>query len=183
MQDRSTFGIVLINEGRLAKTGCEVSVIEISNEQPGGEFDIQVQGKRRFALGDISEKHEYLTVSAEWKTDKPVASDLTDSYSQSLERVIAQHMKLLDIAGRTVRPHLYEGADQAITFFIAHNSGMSLEQKQFMLNTDSLHERVEFLSEHLQNFISRIERIEELHHKVVSNGHFKDFPPELDIEK
>ena len=176
----SSFGIVLIDDGKLADTGCEVGVTSMTNEQPTGEFDITVEGKRRFKLGAISNKDEYLSVEALWKQDEyPELESERIAHAQALERLITQHMKLLELAGRTVRPHMYEG-DKDISFVIAHNSGMTAEQKQFLLDTDKVSTRVSFLTNHLQKFISRVEQFGDFRKKISSDGHFRDFPPEID---
>jgi ATP-dependent Lon protease len=39
--------------------------------------------------------------------------------------------------------------------------------------------RVEYLIAHLKRFIPAVEQAEHVRQKVRSNGHFKDYPPEI----
>jgi len=76
-----------------------------------------------------------------------------------------------------VRPSLYEDTDQ-LSYVIASNAGLSVEQQQALLVIDRENERLQFLVEHLEEMIPRVEQVESVQKKIRSNGHFKDFPPE-----
>jgi len=39
-------------------------------------------------------------------------------------------------------------------------------------------DRLAFLVNHLEQFLPMVEEVESVRMKVLSNGHFKDFPPE-----
>ena len=93
------------------------------------------------------------------------------------ERVITQHMRLLELAGRTVRPSLYQDV-LALSYVIAPNAGLTPLQKQAVLELLTENQRIQFLIDHLEAFIPRVEQMEEVRRKIQSNGHFKDFPPE-----
>jgi len=86
-------------------------------------------------------------------------------------------MKLLELAGRTVRPTLYEGVER-LSFVLAQNAGLNTVQKQEVLELPSENERIEYLIRHFENLIPRIEQREDVRRRIRSNGHFKDFPPE-----
>jgi ATP-dependent Lon protease len=104
------------------------------------------------------------------ESKEPPSRDLT-------ERAITQHMKLLELAGRTVRPSIYQDVRE-VSFVMAHNSGLTLKQKQRVLELQGENERIAFLVDHFEELIPRVEQIEDLKRKIQSNGHFKDFPPE-----
>jgi len=117
----------------------------------------------------------YLTADIETMLDTPgvVQDDL------QIERVIAQHIKLLELAGRTPSPVMYQERSR-ISYFIAHNAGLTQDQKQDLLELESETARVTYLVQHLERFIPAVEEAEGVRQKIRSNGHFKDFPPELD---
>ena len=135
-----------------------------------GEMDIVVTGERRFRVIELMEAHSYLTAKVETvvEPDEPLQIDLR-------ERVITQHMRLLELAGRTVRPYLYQN-DDGVSYFIAHNSGLDWDQKQGVLEMLSENERIRFLTRHLEALIPQVEQVEDVRRRVQSNGHFKDFP-------
>jgi ATP-dependent Lon protease len=166
------FGIVRVDDGRLADVGTTARIERVVNEYDDGRMDIVVRGEERFTLNSVHERKSYMTADVnifDIET-KPVDSSLR-------ERVITQHMKLLELAGRTVRPDLYSGVD-ALSFVLAQNAGLSGEQKQELLEIRDESDRIEFLIDHFEALIPRVEQKEDFRRKIRSNGHFKDFPPE-----
>jgi ATP-dependent Lon protease len=86
-------------------------------------------------------------------------------------------MKLLELAGRTVRPTLYENVAQ-LSFVLAQNAGLDTSQKQKVLELSGENERIRYLIQHFESLIPRVEQQEDVRRRIRSNGHFKDFPPE-----
>lgn len=166
------FGIVLFEEGKLADVGSTARIDQIVNRYEDGRMDIVVVGEERFRLDQLYSKESYYTADVEIIEEPDERID-----GQLRERVITQHMKLLEVAGRTVRPELYENVEH-LSFVLAQNAGLSAEQKQQLLELPSENERIQFLIEHFQQLIPEIERREDKRRKIRSNGHFKDFPPE-----
>ncbi len=170
VRDKVPFGIVLIEEDRLSRVGCLVRVEEVVETRPDGTFDIVVRGQQRFEIQTVHTDQRYLTGDGRMLDETATPAD------QALRaRVIAQHMRLLELAGRPLRPALYEGA-RDLSYLIAHNAGLSLAQKQELLELSSQNQRLTYLSKHLESFIPRVEEAETLRRKIGSNGHFPDFP-------
>ncbi len=159
------------DEGRAA-VGCTARVHRLIEQHPDGRLDILALGERRCRIGAVSDERPYLTAEVDLldEADEPVEGRLR-------ERLITQHMRLLELAGRTVRPHIYDEAP-LISFVLGANGGLEAPKKQQLLEMDSERERIAFLSEHFDAFIPLVERAEEVRRKIRSNGHFKDFPPE-----
>jgi ATP-dependent Lon protease len=82
-------------------------------------------------------------------------------------------MKLVELAERTLQPNQYQNLDH-ISYFLAHNSGLSLQQKQALLELPGENQRIAFLVEHLETFIPQVEQVEELRRKIRSNGHMRE---------
>ena len=173
VEDRGEFGIVLVSDGVMAPVGCLVVVKQRVKEYDGGEFDIIVEGVRKFQLNDPVDGMPYMRCQPTW-----LEEDADDLDSNMLERVITQHMRLLELAGRTVRPALYQDVEY-VSYVIARNAGLDVNQKQHVLELLSENDRISYLVEHMGSFIPQVEEIESLRKKVQSNGHFQDFPPEL----
>lgn len=170
VREKTPFGIVLVDEDRLSRVGCLVHVEEVAEAYPDGTFDIVVRGERRFEIQTVHSEHSYLTGDGRMLDEAATPAD------QGLRaRVIAQHMRLLELAGRPLRPALYEDA-RDLSYLIAHNAGLGLTQKQELLELPTQNLRLAYLSKHLESFIPRVEEAETLRRKIGSNGHFPDFP-------
>ncbi len=166
------FGVVLSSEGKMKEIGCTAKVSKITETFEDGSKNIIVTGLERFRIIQVHHKRSYLT--AEFET---VIDAISQPNSKLIDRLIAQHIKLLELAGRTPSPSQYENRDR-LSFFVAHNAGLTLDQKQDVLEASDEPDRVEYLISHLEQFIPAVEEAEEIHQKIRSNGHFKDFPPE-----
>ena len=172
LENDAPFGIVFADDGELATVGCTARIQEVVNQYEDGRVDIIVEGEERFHLGQLYDRESYITADVELLDD-----ETADVAVALKERVITQHMKLLELAGRTVRPTLYENVSQ-LSFVLAQNAGLDTSQKQKVLELDGEAERIEYLIEHFESLIPRVEQREDVRRRIRSNGHFKDFPPE-----
>ena len=174
LDEEASFGILLSQEGKMAQVGCEAVIDRVVSTYEDGRMDIIVEGTQRFRVHDLQSSKSYMTadVDAIEEPEEPVQFE-------TRERVITQHMRLLELAGRRVRPSIYQNLD-GISFFIAHNVGLSSDQKQQVLEMLTENERIVFLASHLESLIPKVEEYEDVRKKVQSNGHFKDFPPEAE---
>jgi len=166
------FGIVYADDGRLADIGTTARIDQVVNEYEDGRMDIVVTGEERYRVLEVYDRKSYYTADVE------MLDDTSDDVDLDLkERAITQHMKLLELAGRTVRPDLYDDVEH-LSFVLAQNAGLDPSQKQEVLQLTSESERIEYLIEHFEALIPRVEQKEDLRRRIRSNGHFKDFPPE-----
>lgn len=174
LEEDSPFGVVLFDEGKMADIGCTAQIINVVTRYDDGRMDILVEGRRRFRLLQVHPERPFITADVEMVSEsrEPAESELK-------ERAITQHMKLLELAGRTVRPSLYEDVRE-VSFVMAHNAGLTLRQKQKVLELNRESDRIAFLVDHFEDLIPKVEQMEDLKRKIQSNGHFKDFPPEAE---
>ncbi len=172
-ETNSEFGIVLSTDGEIAQVGCSARISKRIKDYDDGTFDILVVGGRKFHLNELVDGEAYMRVEPTW-----LEEDTDNLDTLLMERLITQHMRLLELAGRTVRPSLYQDVE-FVSYVIARNAGLDLNQKQSLLELLSENDRIKFLVEHMEKFIPEIEEIETVRQKVQSNGHFQDFPPEI----
>ena len=167
------FGIVRAGDETLADVGTMARIDRVVKRYEDGRSDIVVQGEERFHIETVRrDQASYHTA------DVTLIEDGDTSIDPDLkERVITQHMKLLELAGRTVRPDLYEDVDR-LSFVLAQNAALDNEQKQELLKHRTENERIRYLIHHFESIIPRIEQQEGVQRRIRSNGHFKDFPPE-----
>jgi len=166
------FGIVRSDDDTLAEVGTTARIQRVVNRYEDGRLDIAVQGEERFKLLELHDEKSYYTADVTLLEDGEEGIDL-----DLKERAITQHMKLLELAGRTVRPELYEDVDK-LSYVLARNAVLDGEQKQELLERSSENERIEYLIRHFEALIPRVEQKEDVNRRIRSNGHFRDFPPE-----
>ena len=162
------FGILWQGDGALASVGCTARLDRILEKYPDGRVDLLVRGEARFHVTRMRDGHPYLSADVETVDEprEPVQRRL-------VERAIVQHMRLLELGGRTVRPSLYEG--DRVSYVIAHNAGLTNAQKQEVLELLTENLRIAYLVGHLEDLIRRAEQADDVRRKVRSNGHFRDF--------
>jgi len=170
LRENRPFGIVLSQDGTLSEVGCAASIVEVQQEYEDGQRDIIVQGQFRFRILGVGNQKAYMTADVISVHDEEEDVDVLVR-----ERVIAQHIKLLELAGRMPAPTQYQDRPQ-LSYFIAHNAGLTIEQKQEVLELTNEATRLKYLVAHLERFIPMVEEVETLRSKIRSNGHFPDFP-------
>jgi len=166
------FGIVRSANESLADVGTTARIDEIVNRYEDGRLDIVVYGEERFRLHRVRDDKSYYTADVALIEDDPGGAD-----PDLKERAITQHMKLLELAGRTVRPDLYKDVEH-LSFVLAQNAVLDPEQKQDVLELTSEADRIRYLIDHFEELIPRVEQKSDVQRRIRSNGHFKDFPPE-----
>ncbi|MFO8100146.1 MAG: LON peptidase substrate-binding domain-containing protein [Salinibacter sp.] len=166
------FGIVRSEEDGLAQVGTTARIRDVMNQYADGRMDILVEGEERFQIREVHDEKKYYTADVTILEDRPETAD-----SDLKERAITQHMKLLELAGRTVRPDLYDDAEP-LSFVLAQNAALDEAGKQDVLEQQSEAERIRYLIDHFEEIIPRIEKKSDVKRRIRSNGHFKDFPPE-----
>ena len=168
------FGIVRADDDEeRADVGTTARIDRVVKRYEDGRMDIAVRGEERFRIETVHhDEASYYTADVTLVEDEEMTVDL-----DLRERMITQHMKLLELAGRTVRPDLYEDVDR-LSFVLAQNGALESDQKQELLEHQNENERIRYLIRHFEAIIPRIEEQEGVQRRIRSNGHFKDFPPE-----
>lgn len=172
IEEDRPFGIVLFDEGEMSEVGSTAAIVNVVTRYEDGRMDILIEGRRRFRVIRLYPENPYFTAEVELLSDPPEAPK-----RELTERAITQHMKLLELAGRTVRPSLYQNV-RDVSFVMAHNAGLTLRQKQKVLELPGENDRIAYLVDHFEELIPKVEQMEDLKRKIQSNGHFRDFPPE-----
>lgn len=171
-ENDSPFGVLLAEDEDVAEVGCTARIERILQRYEDGRMDILVVGEERFRIRRIHRQKPYLSADVEIMEEQEAAQE-----ADVRERVITQHMRLLELVGEQVRPSLYENVER-LSFVISPRAGLDPEQKQQLLEMNTERERLAYLAKHMEQLIPRVERMEEVRRKVQSNGHFPDFPPE-----
>lgn len=146
--DRS-FGVVSIRgadrEGVVVphSVGTVAAIAKVEKLQDG-EMNIVTVGERRFRLIEMLRREPYPTGLVEYLApDQPMASALTD-VSDTAIRLFRRHTELLFAAAGRDAPRIKVPAEpEPLSYLIAANMRVSLEQKQLLLEAESARERLE----------------------------------------
>lgn len=168
LETEDPFGIVLTEGDDLASVGCVARIGRVLERYEDGRMDILVVGEERFAIKEVRQERSYLTARvSSYEPIEPLA------IGEERERVITLHMKLLELAGETIRPAIYEGPKR-ISFVVAQNAGLDNARKQELLELRTEEERLEYLADYLEAIIPEIREARARRQRVQSNGHFKE---------
>ena len=168
LEEDRPFGIVLAEAGKLAQVGSLARITRVLARYGDGRMDILVTGEDRFRIVQLYSDEPYLTADVErivepWEVPERALR----------ERLITQHMRLLELVGRTVRPALYENV-RYLSYVIAPNAGLTVQQQQEVLELLTENERVAYLVSHLERLLPQVEQLEAVRRRVQSNGHFPE---------
>lgn len=168
LETDAPLGVVLADGDEMAHVGCAARIGRILQRYDDGRLDIVVVGEERFEIEEVKQERSYLT--ARVNSYEPIEQL---AIGEERERVITLHMKLLELAGETIRPVIYEGPKR-ISFVVAQNAGLDNARKQDLLEIRTEEERLHYLADYLEAIIPEIERARERRQRVQTNGHFKE---------
>jgi ATP-dependent Lon protease len=169
------FGVVKASDDAISGVGCTARIRRVLRRYDDGRMDLLCAGETRFHVREVHQHQPYLTADvepfAEGDDQTPVPPGLR-------ERVITQHMKLLELAGERLRPGLYDSATR-VSFLVARNAGLDLDQKQTVLEMPTEAERMAYLAEHFQRLIRTVRRSKRIDKLAQGDGHAGSLPPEI----
>lgn len=163
------FVIIWEEDNKVKEIGSIARVKRVLARYEGGELDIEVEGIRRVKVYMIDETAFYRQGYLD-----PYNDTVEAEASSEGERLIAQHIKLLEIIGANINPQYYQSS-HPLSWLIGRNCGLSLPQRQNLLEMQSETDRVMFLIDYLSEFIPKVERNARKQMHIMSNGHAKDF--------
>ncbi|HEX8386321.1 MAG TPA: LON peptidase substrate-binding domain-containing protein [Rubricoccaceae bacterium] len=152
IDDDRPFGIVYASASALADVGCTARIRTVATRYDDGRLDIVAVGEDRFRVLHVHRDRAYLTTDTEPVEDADPAACGT---ARARQRVVARHMKLLEMAGEAVRPGLYD-EPFPLSFVVGRNAGLDLDDKQALLAMDGEEERLAFLADHLGRLLMRV---------------------------
>lgn len=166
------FGIVRASEEGTAEIGTSARIVRVVTRYDDGRSDIVVAGAERFRVTALHRDRPYLTADVAPVVDVEPPAEAPGAR----ERVVARHMKLLELAGEPVQPALYE-AGPALSFVVARRAGLDLDDRQRLIEMTSETERLEMLASHLEGLLRRIRRARDVRERSRGDGHAGP-PPE-----
>lgn len=160
------FGIVGMDGAEMESVGCTARIRSVVQEYEDDTFDIETVGEARFHVESVHDDQSYATAEVTLLKDVDEDVAITDR-----ERLVAQHMKLLELLGESIRPNAYTD-EHLLSFRIGAVSGLDFAQRQQLLEINSEAARITHLVNHLSGFIPRVQSVKERRDRIQSNGHF-----------
>lgn len=150
-RNRTLFGINLTESGKLCEIGCAASVSDIVKRYSDGRLDIVITGEARFRLKHFKETESgYFTGEIEYLPD---ISEITRF--NVVAECVGHYNRIMRTAFPKSSVSVAEvAAKKYPSYFLAEKSGLSLSQKQLLLESRSENHRLQILSRHFDEIES-----------------------------
>ncbi len=164
-QTKTEFGLILVQDGKLAEAGCTAVVQQITQHYGDGRFDVETSGQRRFTVLSLNETLPYTQAQVEYFEDD--SAEFPDPAEvENLNRLAQQ------IAADISTP--IPGADASRpqpSFHLASVLPLDLSFKQHLLTIRSENQRLRELSAHLVSLSARLTQTRRAQKLAGTNGH------------
>lgn len=170
--DSITFGIPPYLDGKIVEYGTEMHLMDIVQTYDNGEMDIIAEGVRVFHLHSftkVAPEKLYPAGTVTFIENDPASEPgMTDQ----LAAAFAEFHRLLDTGYERDRFDT-----PSVSFQIAHEVGMTIEQKVHLLAEPKEALRQRLLVQHLNQAIPLLEAAKATERRIRRNGHFVKLPP------
>ena len=168
----ATFGLPAYLEGKLADYGTEMRLINIFKTYEDGEMDVLTEGTCAFHLEHFRRVVPEKMYSGGEVT--PVEND-SEAYAVTTAELARQYVRFHELLRSGYSRENFHAKN--ISFQLAHEVGLTIQQKVHMLSIPREAERQLMLIEHLHGVIPVLEGAEETRQRIKANGHFATLPP------
>lgn len=167
--EKKAFGIPSVINNKMNEVGTLVEIIKVVKDYEDGQMDITTKGLSIFRILEVIKFIPDKLYSGAI-VNHP-SNDITVS-SKNMQQVIillrGLH-KLLQVDKKLNKPDA-----ELLSYDVAHDAGLSLEEEYELLSLLREDQRLEFLKRHLQKVLPVIVGMESLKSKIRMNGHFKE---------
>jgi len=164
------FGINLVEDGHMHPVGCMARVVDVVKRYPDGRLDIVIEGTRRFRLLElVSSEMPFAVGTVEEFPDEQGATD-----TPLLESVLERYNRIVTLVYGIGAPTFT--ADQLTdtpSFELAPKAGLSVQQKQGLLETPSEAARLRMLEDHLNDMLPSIVKAENIQRIIRNDGYMR----------
>ncbi len=176
--DQNTdFGINLVISSKIYDIGCTAAVVDVINEYEDGKMDITVQGVDRFMIKNMKISDRlYNTAEVDYFDDDDKNDELPqDEENMLLQECIGYYNTIADIVQSLAikKMDVNNLKTKRPSFIIARKSGMSLKQKQELLEMKSENKRLMTLRKHLKEILPLLKNAEMINRVIKNDGYFK----------
>ena len=175
IENKSTFGINLYSGNTVYTTGCSASVEEVVVRNENGEMNIIVRGQNRYKTMKygIGKDGYYIGSIVYIKDDNP------EYDIKKMEKAVSQYNDLVKTVYKgTVKKvdlneQKWQSGKMSVTFFMAEKCGLSLMEKQNLLEADGEDKRLDLLLKYFKEVIPKIKEADVIAGIIKSNGYIQ----------
>lgn len=168
--DKSTFGIPVLNDKKLRDTGAEMQILKISNIYENGEMDIVCKAISCFRIIQLETALDSRNVSS------AIVETLNFTENEDKEMNVRMHDLLHEfylLAGVEMNQHFKLPHDVSEIY---HKCGLSFHQELELFDLNSTKARQQYLIEHFKKLIPVLSELQKMKKLIQLNGHFKSLP-------
>lgn len=164
----SVFGICLKENIKIHNIGCTAAISHVEKYYPGGEKDIIIKGKNRFNIKRIYDAEKpYLSAEIELLND--IESKTEDEFCGHTLSLYNELVKLVYVGSvdidKTVKTLPF------LSYHLAEKIGMTLPQRQLLLETSSESLRMEMIHDYLVEIIPKIREFDSVQAIIHNDGY------------
>jgi Lon protease-like protein len=168
LQDQSDFGVLYAHDESIEEVGCTAEISKVIKRYPDGRMDIFVLGKRRFQVLFFDSEKAYLRGSVELLADVDSESEPS---KEKVARAVDLYEQVYRLLNRTEPEELsLSRSDADLSFRIASVLYLNNDLKQKILVTRAEDERLDILSDHLEEIIPQLTEAQKAAKRAGSNG-------------
>lgn len=171
----TVFGINFFSDKNIHTTGCSALVEEVTERLENGEMNIVILGVQRYKIisyklsieGYYAGKIEYLDDDI-GEYDKVKMEKAVKIYNDLVEIVYKGSVKKIDLS----EVKWFDG-NRSVMFTMAEKSGLSLIERQRLLEMDSEDERLDFMFKYFDEVIPKIKEADKISNIIKSDGYIQ----------
>jgi Lon protease-like protein len=153
MGKRGEFAIFLSRDDEVASIGTTVRIRQVLREHADGRLDILTVAQQRCRLGRRIKEHAYDTAAIEWVGDEDHDWD-----EELATEAFSCHRTLIELVTGSAPDDESYGGIPELSFYLAQTAGLTVDEKQTLLELRSENERVRRLAGYIQARIEVLQR-------------------------
>ncbi len=163
LDNDTEFGLVWGTDDDFNDIGCAARVVGLLNRFPDGRMNILIEGTRRFRVIQQYDIHPYISGFVEDVEDDDEAFDI--SLGNRAKKLYSEAMKL---SSGWISPQIPALELGALSYILASNLTLSLDEQQALLESTSPNERLKTVSNALEKSLATLREVKR---RTRGNGH------------
>ena len=174
MYNGQIFGINLYYSDKIQDVGCTAIVDRVINRYPGGELDIIVKGVERYSL-----KEYHVSGIGYYVSDiEYLSGDNFDYPKEKMDEAIKLYNEMIDVIYRGSLDNIEisdaKWAKRSLCYFMAEKSGLSLIERQKLLEMNTESERLDYVLTYLKDVLPEVIKAGRISDIIKSDGYLQE---------
>jgi len=166
IETRAPFGIVFVQDGNIAQTGCSALIVKTLNAYEDGRSDILTLGQKAFHLIRTHNEKAYFEADIEY-----LEEDFSGIDAGISEQVVKLYEECHDILYDEDPPPFEEDSGSSLAYFVASELPLDVAFRQTLLEIRSEADRQRRLVARLTDWYPQLQKRDHVRGKAAGNGH------------